>query len=438
MSLRWPALLLIAGIALSGVVGTWQGYPLNQLWRWLAALWLAALLFEYVATRMVKLRVTLTQLTTPYLGRTGAWRYALRNLQAARLQLGFRPFAPASFTGELEDVRCTLSGQAESILEFEQTPTFLGQHPWPEQPIEIRGPLGLANWIRYFAPVSTDNAAFVSRIEPDVLESARDRIALGQMGSRAVFQRAIGGSEFRSLRSYSPGDPPASIYWKATAKTSKLMVRETMAEQQLLLFFLIDCGARSALQNGSLNSLAHAVNVSARMSELADRAGDRYGLLAYADAPIVQIPAGRGPGHLRNVRHALGELGCSTAESNPLDAVLAIKRLIPQRALVLLVTSLDDADVASQLLQATSMLRPQHLPMIVSVEDDGIALQSQARSSDTEGLYTVLAAREYRRTAARTTAMLERMGAIVVEAPPQQLEQMVFERYRELRAENRV
>ncbi len=438
MSLRWPALLLIAGIALCGVVGTWQGYPLNQLWRWLAALWLVALLFEYVATRMLVLRVALTQLTTPYLGRRGSWRYTLRNLQSARLQLRYRPFAPASFTGKVEEVSCKLAGQAESTLEFEQTPTFLGKYPWPAQPVEICGPLGLANWIRYFAPVSVDSDAFVSRVEPDVLESARDRIALEQMGSRAVFQRAIGGSEFRSLRNYASGDPPSSIYWKATAKTSKLMVRETLAEQQLLLFFLVDCGARSALQNGSLNSLAHAINLAARMSELADRAGDRYGLLAYADEPLVQIPAGRGPGHLRSIRHALGELGCSEAESNPLDAVLTIKRLIPQRALVLLVTSLDDANVASQLVQATGMLRPQHLPMIVSVEDAGIAVQSQATSNDTNGLYRVLAAREYRRTAARTTAMLERMGAIVVEAPPQHLEQMVFERYRALRAENRV
>lgn len=438
MSLRWPALVLVALVILVGIAGTWQGYPLDQLWRWLAALWVVALLFEYLITRVVRLRITLSQVGVPYLGRLDEWCYTVQNLQQAPLRLRARPLPPLSFSGEPEETQCRLAGNDKFSVQLDQTPTMLGTHLWPDQPIEIRGPLGLANWLRFFSPESADGVAFASQVEPDVLESAQDRAAMEKFGSRAVFQRSMNGSEFRSLRAYAPGDPPSSIYWKASAKTSRLLVRETEAEQHLLLFFLIDCGSRGALQTGALSGLSHAINLAARMSELADRAGDRYGLLAFADEPLVQLPAGRGPAHQRKVRHALGQLRCAAAESNPLDAVIATQRLIPQRALVLLVTSLDDADVASQLLQATSMLRPQHLPMIVSVEDAAIDAHAQARSEDAFGLYTTLAAREYRRAAARTTVLLERMGATVVEAPPEKLEQAVFERYRLLRSQNRV
>lgn len=442
MTLRWPALLLVALIALTGVVGAWLGYPFDRVWRWLAAVWLLLMVFERFASNRVAISLDLEELGPCYLGRSCQWQLRLINNHGQRLHFRFRAMPPMAFAGELASRVHRLDPQESSQIVVEQTARQLGAHTWPDQPVEVRGPFGMANWIRWLPLTSAVEAnseqSVVSVVEPDVLESARERVAMERSGARAVALRSMGGSEFRSLRSYAPGDPPSAINWKASAKTSRLIVRETETDQQLTLHFMIDCGVRSSLQVGALDTLSHAVNLAARMGEYANVAGDQFGLMGFAQEPLVQLPAGRGATHYRRFRKALGDLSPADAESNPLAAMMATRHLLSQRALVLLVTNLDDPDAAGQLLQATLMLRPQHLPMIVSIEDHAVkdlAVQSAGKSDE---LYLSLAAQEYQRVTQRTVAQLERMGAVVIQSPPEQLEKRVFERYKALRSQRAV
>jgi len=411
MTLRRPALLMVACIACAGIAGTWA----------------------------VPLRLTVQELEQAYLGRQSRFLLTLVNEHRQRTTVRLKPVPPLAFQGELDSQVTRLGANVATRHEFTQTARLLGAHKWPDQPIEVRGPLGFADWIRWVPALDHGDAGqLVSRVEPDILESSRERVALDRVGSRAVARRSMSGSEFRSLRAYASGDPPASIYWKATAKTGRLMVRESETDQQLMLLFLIDAGIRSALQVGALDTLSHAVNLAARMAEFADASGDRYGVVAFAEQPFTQLAPGRGPAQLVRTRNALGELSPGVVESNPLAATLAAKHLLSQRALVLLVTNLDDPDAAGQLLQATLMLRPQHLPMIISVEDQAILESAGAQATSTAELFSTLAAQEYRRVTRRTVAQLERMGAVVVRSPPETLEKSVFARYRALRSQQRV
>lgn len=442
MTLRWPALVLVALVALTGVVGAWLGYPFDRVWRWLVAVWMVLMAFERFATNRVNLSLSLEQLGPCYLGQPCRWHLRLVNNHGQRLHVRVQAVPPEAFVGALSSRDCCLAPSETFEILVEQTARQLGKHSWPEQPVELRGPFGMANWIRRLpisGPEALENSqGTVSVVEPDVLESARERVAMERSGARAVALRSMGGSEFRSLRSYAPGDPPSAINWKASAKTSKLVVRETETDQQLTLHFVIDCGVRSSLQVGQLDTLSHAVNLAARMGEFANAAGDQFGLMGFAQEPLVQLPAGRGATHFRRFRKALGELSVADAESNPLAAMMATRHLLSQRALVLLVTNLDDPDAAGQLLQATLMLRPQHLPMVVSVEDHAINELAVRRVANSDELYSSLAAQEYQRVTQRTVAQLERMGAVVIQSPPEQLEKRVFERYKALRGQRAV
>jgi len=440
MRLQTTALVWIALTAMTGVAGQWLGYPTEHLWRWLAGLFIVGLLIEYSSSQALRVRMAVIPVGQAYLGRATQWRLQARNLSRKPIRVRFAPLSPGALTGDVPETHLTLKSDEQNELTFSQTPIELGEHPWPDQPIEVGGLFHLASWIRH-VPLANNEAQapgdtgkrFSTTVEPDYLEQASRRVALDQQGPRSTNRSNIGGQEFRSLRAYSPGDAPASIDWKSTARSGTLRVRETETEQQLTLYFVLDCGRGSALHAGNMALMNHATNVIARMAEHANQAGDRFGLMTFADQPLTQLRAGRGATQLRKLRNVLTQSSPMNAVSNPLTAVTTLATLLPQRSLILMFTSLDDSEAAGQLARATMLLRPQHLPMIVSIEDMNVHAAGRLQDTDEEGVYVGIAAREHLLTAAKTRAQIERLGAIVIEAAPEKIETMAFARLRRLR-----
>ncbi len=65
--------------------------------------------------------------------------------------------------------------------------------------------------------------------------------ASGRRYPSGVSRRASGlGSDLLNIRDYVPGDPPRLIYWKATARVNKLMVRQLAQEGEGGFHLLVD------------------------------------------------------------------------------------------------------------------------------------------------------------------------------------------------------
>jgi uncharacterized protein (DUF58 family) len=446
MTMRPRAILWLGLIAVLGVAGVWSGGALNWLWRIAAAIGVVCFFLEYLLVRTMQLRVRLHAQNIARLGRTCEWRLEVINLASRRLTIRYAPLPPQPLSGPVNTAAANLdpSGRTETHLSL--VADQLGHWRWPPQPVEIKGVFGLAGWIRSFEPEDGDapsfnqpaDLGFVTQVEPDMLAVANRDIANQSLGQRVVSLRDTSGSEFHTLRPYVPGDASNLINWKATARARKLIVQEAQMEQQLLLYFVIDQGQSSALRTNHLSTLGHAVNLTARLAELANNAGDRYGLMCFSDQPGQQLEPGRGVKHHRRFREILGSLSSVPVQSNTLAAAMAIQQTLPRRALVLFFANLDDADAGGQLLQATRLLRQRHLPLIVAVEDRGIRETMAQRVQTNEQLFSTLAAQEYRRSVQHAKEQLERLGAIVVESPPELVEEAVFERYKTLRARHQI
>lgn len=444
MILRWPSLLLATLIVLAGIAGQWFTTVGPGVWRFGLAALLVLLLIEYLLLRGARLRIELEQPAQAFLGRAASWVLRLSHGVGSSLMVRIAACPPSSFAGPaspagtdnveaLTEMASRLAPQQTLELRFEQTPQRLGTVHWPPQPVQLRGLFGFADWIRRLPLTDEHGEPVTTAVEPDYLGPAAQRITLGETGARATPRRATDGTEFYGLRDYVLGDPPTGIDWKATARSGALKLRETELEQQLAVCFVLDCGRSSALGVGDLDVLGHGANLIARLAEFAEQVGDRYSLVAFADAPLTQLPLGRGPRQLRVLRSALAGLTPAAVESSPQCAVLAVQRLLPQRTLVFLFTQLDDADAARRLAEAALFLRPKHLPVLVSIEDKTIERLANAPATEHQAVYDGLAAAELRRSAALARAELERLGIMVVEAPPETVEDTVYRRYRALR-----
>jgi len=200
----------------------------------------------------------------------------------------------------------------------------------------------------------------------------------------------------------------------------------------------IDAGRLSRVQSGRLDRLGVYSNAAARFAEHVTVNDDRIGLLVYADRVLAKCPPTRGLHGVSRVRRALEELSVRAAESAPTAAAVSIRNLLRQRALVVILTDLDDANIAESLARAVRLLAPPHMVVIAGIHSPELEELAGGEAREIQDAWIALAAREHIGRAARQRALLQRLGAPVVAASAERLESALQSRYEALRRSRRI
>lgn len=432
MNLMPRALWLFAAVVVVGIIGLWSSDPLlGSLWRYALVLLLIALLYEGLVARQQPLQLHWQMPARAYLGRREQVGVAIANPTArpARLRWKVLPPGRVALDNPVRASRLAAHGAVVEPVEFQAV--RLGQSLWPGVALRLRGVLGLAEWTRHF------DEPGVVEILPDTLRAANRSGSSERLGAATV-SRAGSGMELFELRDYRPGDSLRSIDWKATARMQRLTVRRMTEEQHLEIMIAIDIGQASARGSGVLTELGHQVNLAARLAEYAIDHDDRVGLVVFAAEPVFSIPPRGGVSAVARIRTALRDLQPRNEESNPLAAVMQIRRLVRHRSLVVMNVDLDDTDGTGQLVQAARLLRPQHLPMLVSIVDTDIDTLASQPARQWLDPYVSLAAQNSRAHVAANAERLRQLGAALVRARPAELDHAVLSTYAELRRRHRI
>jgi len=423
--------VLVMLAAVLAIAGTWSGErDLLHLWQIPAGLWLLGLAIEGALVSRLRPQLTLESEPRAFLGRRQPLRFVFTNRSTRPLQLEYAPATPEGFAPPEGVRRVSIPPGARTTDLVAITPTRLGQRRWPALPGRLLGPLSLAWWGLSFDP------QFSLAVAPEILRS-RSRAAGLELGERT--RRSLGpGQELFQLRSYVAGDPPGRIDWKATARSGGLITREFSEDQHLDVLIAIDAGRLSRVRAGQLDRLGLYSNVAASFAEYVVQQDDRIGLVVYADQVLASCVPARGLRAVTHLRSALEQLTVRVAESDPTAAAVTIRRLLRQRALVVVLTDLDDANMAEALAIAVRLLSPPHMVVVGGVNGGETAALAQAPAHQWQDPWVSLAAREHERRAAAQRALLERLGAPVVAATPGHLQDALFARYQELRRRRRV
>ena len=429
MSLTSRSLLLVALTVLLAVVGLWSpDAALRRLWLLPAALLMLGLAVEGLRQRSIRIEAVSVTPARARLGR--ALDFALRWQAARSAVLRFMADAPAGV--ETEPRALTVeTGPAGAETTMSGLPVALGRFRWPALRGRVRGLLGLAWWTRAFT-VPGELA-----IEPDLLGATR---GLRGAAAAGLAQRALAGagSELHELRDYRPGDPLRSIDWKASARASRWIARDRLADQHLEIMLMLDVGRTSSVALGRLSRLGHYVNAACRFAEHVVRNEDRIGLVTFADLPLQALAPAQGLAAVNRLRAALSAVTPLARESNPLPAAARAMALCRQRALVVLMLDLDDVGSHGQLGQAVRLLQPKHLPVVCGLLNPELFDLRDREARKWLDPYTSLAAAEQIRRLHAGAAALRQLGAPVVLRHPAQFEEAVFGTYDAMRARRRV
>ncbi|MCD4654812.1 DUF58 domain-containing protein [bacterium] len=235
-------------------------------------------------------------------------------------------------------------------------------------------PLGLWN-IRWSNTLESE-----IRVYPDV---SRDRRSLAGLFLKRNLtglhvHRMIGkGREFQQLREYIPGDSYEDIHWKVSAKRRSPITKIFQIEQTQQIYLVIDTSRLSATMvdipqkepEPQLESYISAALVTALAAE---RMGDKFGMITFDDQVRHFIKAGSGHAHYSACRDILNTVQTRRVNPDFKELYTFLRLRLNRRALIIVLTHLDDPVLAENFNKYIVLLSRQHVLLVNMIRPAGI------------------------------------------------------------------
>ncbi len=134
------------------------------------------------------------------------------------------------------------------------------------------------------------------------------KIASGQLRAERRTKKIGSGIEFADHRNYSPGDDFRNLDWTVYARTKKLLLKLFEEEEDLHIYFLVDCSLSMTLGRDGETKLRYAKVIAAALSYIGLSNLDRVAIIPFNAKPIDRLPPARGRGQIYKIFQFLDRL----------------------------------------------------------------------------------------------------------------------------------
>jgi uncharacterized protein (DUF58 family) len=243
-------------------------------------------------------------------------------------------------------------------------------------------------------------------------------------------------SNFERLRDYSTDDNYKHIDWRATARRSRLTVKQFQQDQSQRIVFLLDSGRLMTNEYQGLSLLDYAMNSILMLSYVALHQGDSVGLMCFSDHVEKYVPLKGGPNQMNRILHGLFDRFPNMKQSNYDEAFLYFSRHCRRRTMVVLITNVIDDVTASQVTGYLSTLSRRHLPVLVLLRDRRVFEAADNPALDESTLYRSAAAAQLLLWRSEVLRKVSDCGGLVIDAFPDQLTAPLVNQYLEVKAKH--
>jgi uncharacterized protein (DUF58 family) len=237
------------------------------------------------------------------------------------------------------------------------------------------------------------------------------------------------GREFESLRDYVRGDELRHISWSATARRGKLTTRQYQIERDQTILIAIDGGRLMTARIEQETKLDSAVHAALALMSAAARAGDNAGLLVFGRKIKSFLPPGRGHEHMDAALEALYSVEPEMIEPSYSRAFEFIAANSKRRSLVILLTDLVDEEGSKELLTSLRLLRPRHLPLVVTIADRDLKAVVSNAPANVRDLFTQSVAEEIMYLREAALRLVESQGGLALDVTAAALAPALLEKY---------
>lgn len=315
----------------------------------------------------------------------------------------------------------------EANLVYELKPSKRGRFEFGKVAARYRSKLGLV-WRQTYL---SENQQV--KVYPNIRKAREAELAaLGAQSLIASQRRSIRrgeGRDFESMRDYVRGDELRNISWTATARRGKLVTRQYQIERDQTILVALDAGR---LMTGRIENelkLDSAIQATLTLMSSAMRGGDNIGIVVFGRRIKKFLPPKRGVEQQDAALEMLHDIEPEMIEPSYSRAFEFISGNLKKRALVVILTDLVDEEGSKELLDSLRLLRPRHLPVVVTIGDRDLRQAVQNAPETAREFFTQSVAEEilYQREAA--LRKIETLGGLALDVTTRTLAPSLLETY---------
>jgi len=320
-----------------------------------------------------------------------------------------------------------VAAQTSADFFYVLTPPKRGNYKFGKTAVRYLSKLGLI-WCQ------TDlGEAQTVKVYPNMRRAREMELkALGAQSFLAIQRKSVRrgeGREFESMRDYVRGDELRHISWTATARRSKLITRQYQIERDQTIIIALDAGRLMTGRIGDETKFDTAIHASLAMMSACARAGDNCGLLVFGRKVKKFLPPKKGVEHIDAVLEALHDLEPELIEPSYARAFQYIASSTKKRAFVVILTDLVDKESSKELINSLKLLRPRHLPLVVTIGDRDLNATVSEVPKDLKEVFVQSAAEEIIRQRESALRLVETLGGLALDVTTSTLAPKLLETY---------
>ncbi|HEY2972345.1 MAG TPA: DUF58 domain-containing protein [Pyrinomonadaceae bacterium] len=336
-------------------------------------------------------------------------------------------YPPQMRLSGLREAHMRVEGQTSAALVYGLTPPKRGRFEFGQIAVRFLSRFNLV-WCE-----TRVGEAVTVKVYPNMRRAREAELkALGARSLVASHRKTSWrgeGREFESLRDYVRGDELRHISWSATARRGKLTTRQYQIERDQTILIAIDGGRLMTARIEQETKLDSAVHAALALMSAAARAGDNAGLLVFGRKIKSFLPPGRGHEHMDAALEALYSVEPEMIEPSYSRAFEFIAANSKRRSLVILLTDLVDEEGSKELLTSLRLLRPRHLPLVVTIADRDLKAVVSNAPANVRDLFTQSVAEEIMYLREAALRLVESQGGLALDVTAAALAPALLEKY---------
>ncbi|MDT5063461.1 MAG: hypothetical protein QOH63_3920 [Acidobacteriota bacterium] len=336
-------------------------------------------------------------------------------------------YPPQMKLTNLREGHVRVAAQTTATLSYTLTPPKRGRFEFGQTAARYLSRLGLV-WNE-----TRVGQAITVKVYPNMRRAREAELrALGARSLVASHRKTSWrgeGREFESLRDYVRGDELRHISWTATARRGKLVTRQYQIERDQTIIIALDAGRLMTARIERETKLDLAIHAALALMSAAARGGDNAGLVVFGRQIKAYLPPKRSVEHIDATLEALHGIEPEMIEPSYARAFQFIAANCKRRALVVVLTDLVDEEGSRDLLTSLKLLRPRHLPLVVTIGDRDLKAVVRDTPANAHDLFTQSVAEEIIHQREAALRLVESQGGLALDVTAAALTPALLETY---------
>lgn len=325
------------------------------------------------------------------------------------------------------EARMVVDAQMAAALVYELKPPKRGRFEFGPVAVRYISRFGLA-WCQTHV-----GEPVIVKVYPNMRRAREAELkALGARSLVSAHRRSSWrgeGREFESLRDYVRGDELRHVSWTATARRGRLVTRQYQIERDQTILVALDAGRLMTARIENETKLDLAIHATLALMSAAARGGDNAGVLVFGRRIKTYVPPKRGGEHMDAALEALHAIEPEMIEPSYARAFEFIAANCKRRALVVVLTDLVDEEGSRELLTSLRLLRPRHLPLVVTIGDRDLKEVVRHTPDNVRDLFTQSVAEEIIHQREAALRLVESQGGLALDVTAAALAPALLEKY---------